>query len=103
MIMHDLKFLYFDPSRPWPVEFTWPWPDMSTDTEKKAKNMPVDNPDSETVKEEERTLTDHLNKRLLESFLARMEAGTTGFPNLPQPQTKETELEGGHEDGGEFD
>lgn len=49
--------------------------------------MPVDNPDQENSgKEEERTLTDHLNKKLLESFLVRMEAGSTGFPNLPQPQ-----------------
>ena len=77
---------------------------MSTDrdSDEKVKKMPVDNPDLEnTRKEEERTLTDHLNKRLLESFLARMEAGTTGFPNLPQPQIKESELES--EDGGQFD
>lgn len=49
--------------------------------------MPVDNPELENPrKEEERTLTDHLNKKLLESFLSRIDAGTTGFPNLP-PQT----------------
>ncbi len=54
-------------------------------------SMPIDNP--ETAKEEEITLTDHLNKKLLESFLARIDAGTTGFPNLPQaqPQTVEDE------------
>lgn len=58
--------------------------------------MPVDNPNSEdSRKEEERTLTDHLNKKLLENFLARMDAGTTGFPNLPQPQAQEED--------GEFD
>ena len=63
--------------------------------------MPVDNPDLDnTGKEEERTLTDHLNKRLLESFLARMEAGTTGFPHLPQSQSKEEEQD---ENEQEFD
>jgi len=52
--------------------------------------MPVDSPSPvNSEKEEERTLTDHLNKRLLESFLARIDAGTTGFPNLPQPQPKQ--------------
>lgn len=66
--------------------------------------MPVDNPDLEdTRKDEERTLTDHLNKRLLENFLARMEAGTTGFPNLPQTQTKEAEEEEGADEEQEFD
>ena len=55
----------------------------------RADTMPIDNP--ETAKEEERTLTDHLNKKLLESFLARMDAGTTGFQNLPQPQPQSVE------------
>lgn len=31
-------------------------------------------------KEEEKTLTDHLNKRLLESFLGRLEQGTFQVP-----------------------
>lgn len=61
------------------------------------ERMPVDNPEPE--KEEERTLTDHLNKKLLESFLARMDAGTTGFPNLPQPETQEN----GENIGQDFD
>ena len=56
-----------------------------------ADTMPIDNP--QTAKEEERTLTDHLNKKLLESFLARMDAGTTGFPNLPQAQPHTVEDE----------
>ena len=61
---------------------------------KEEERMPVDNPDVDnTEKEEERTLTDHLNKKLLESFLARMDAGTTGFPNLPQPQATPQEEE----------
>ena len=30
--------------------------------------------------EEERTLTDHLNKRLLESFLARLDSGSMQLP-----------------------
>lgn len=64
------------------------------------ERMPVDNPEPENqAKEEERTLTDHLNKKLLESFLARMDAGTTGFPNLPQPETQEN----GENIGQDFD
>ena len=31
-------------------------------------------------KEQEKTLTDHLNKRLLESFLGRLDAGGMGLP-----------------------
>ena len=79
---------------------------MSSDREQKdqeeTNKMPVDNPDLEnTEKEEEKTLTDHLNKKLLESFLARIDAGTTGFPNLPQAQTNGKELE--EQDKKEFD
>lgn len=62
---------------------------MSTDeseTRKIEQEMPVENPDPRNpAKEEERTLTDHLNKKLLKSFLARMEAGTAGVPDLPKP------------------
>lgn len=68
---------------------------MSTDdksSQEADEKMPVDNPELEhTVKEEERTLTDHLNKKLLSSFLSRIDAGTTGFANLPQPLPKEEE------------
>lgn len=53
-----------------------------------TSEMPVDNPEPE--KEEERTLTDHLNKKLLKSFLSRMDAGTTGF-KLPPQQAQEPE------------
>lgn len=65
---------------------------MSTAEQEGTKpgEMPVDNPELDNRgKEEERTLTDHLNKKLLESFLSRMDAGTTGFPNLPQSPPKE--------------
>ena len=69
--------------------------DTGTETDK----MPVDNPELDNpAKEEERTLTDHLNKKLLESFLSRMDTGTTGFPNLPQPPPKEEQVEE-NEDG----
>lgn len=65
--------------------------DKSTSQEAEGK-MPVDNPELEhTAKEEERTLTDHLNKKLLASFLSRIDAGTTGFTNLPRPLPKEEE------------
>ncbi len=61
-------------------------------TVKNPPEMPVDNPELENPKEEERTLTDHLNKKLLESFLSRIDAGTTGFQNLPQtPPTQDEE------------
>ena len=36
--------------------------------------------DPEPQEEEERTLTDHLNKRLLESFLARLDSGSMQLP-----------------------
>ncbi len=48
-------------------------------------------------KEEERTLTDHLNKKLLQSFLERMTAGTANIPRLPDSRQ---EVE---EDSQEFD
>ena len=35
----------------------------------------VEQPKEEIKKEEEKTLTDHLNKKLLESFLQRMDKG----------------------------
>ena len=34
----------------------------------------------EPQQEEERTLTDHLNKKLLESFLARLDSGSMQLP-----------------------
>ncbi len=36
--------------------------------------------DPEPQEEEERTLTDHLNKRLLESFLVRLDSGSMQLP-----------------------
>lgn len=72
---------------------------MSSDEPEKRETdtMPIDSP--QTPKEEERTLTDHLNKKLLESFLARMDAGTTGFPNLPQAPARSVE----DQDSDDFD
>jgi hypothetical protein len=40
----------------------------------------------EEEKEEERTLTDHLNKRLLESFLNRLDSGSIPAPPLTPHQ-----------------
>lgn len=61
--------------------------------------MPNDNPAlvEDAPKEEERTLTDHLNKKLLESFLSRMEEGTTGFSRIPPPPEDNEEDDGGQE------
>ena len=39
--------------------------------------------EEEPQPEQERTLTDHLNKKLLESFLSRLDSGNMSFP----PQT----------------
>ena len=40
----------------------------------------VNGVEAEVEQEEERTLTDHLNKRLLESFLARLDSGSMELP-----------------------
>lgn len=61
---------------------------QSTGEDSETSKMPVDNPEPE--KEEERTLTDHLNKKLLESLLSRMDAGTTQF-KLPPQQAQDQE------------
>ena len=48
-----------------------------------AVNGPVVNgvgAEAELEQEEERTLTDHLNKKLLESFLARLDSGSMELP-----------------------
>ena len=39
-----------------------------------------ENAEDPLPQEEERTLTDHLNKRLLESFLARLDSGSMQLP-----------------------
>ena len=39
-----------------------------------------ENTEEPQPQEEERTLTDHLNKRLLESFLARLDSGSMQLP-----------------------
>ena len=44
-------------------------------------------------KEEDRTLTDHLNKKLLQSFLARLEDGSMQFPAGDEEQNGEEEWE----------
>ena len=41
--------------------------------------------------EEERTLTDHLNKKLLQSFLDRLESGNMQFPPQAQPAVEQEE------------
>ncbi len=41
-----------------------------------AASVEVEEPKAE----EERNLTDHLNKRLLESFLSRLDSGAVQFP-----------------------
>lgn len=47
-----------------------------------AMNGPLVNGEGEEPEpqEEERTLTDHLNKKLLESFLARLDSGSMQLP-----------------------
>ncbi len=43
--------------------------------------QPVASTDEEVQEpEQERTLTDHLNKKLLESFLSRLDSGNIQFP-----------------------
>ena len=42
---------------------------------------------TDAPKEEEKTLTDHLNKRLLESFLSRLQDGAVQFPPNASPQS----------------
>lgn len=72
--------------------------------EAESEKMPVDNPELENPgKEEEKSLTDHLNKKLLESFLSRMDAGTTGFPNLPQLPPKHVQVEEINDENRDFD
>ena len=68
-----------------PVEHNDPAPESSS-----TDSVPVVNGVSSPVvngeetepqpQEEERTLTDHLNKRLLESFLARLDSGSMQVP-----------------------
>jgi hypothetical protein len=54
--------------------------------------------DPEPQEEEERTLTDHLNKRLLESFLARLDSGSMQLPQGARGADPPEE-----EDGQEFE
>lgn len=50
---------------------------------------PQANHDAEPDTEEERTLTDHLNKKLLQAFLQRIESGTMQLPEGAQGTTEE--------------
>ena len=60
--------------------------DGTSDPKEKEPDMP--NGDAAPVKgEEEKTMTDHLNKKLLESFLVRMDAGTANIPRLPDSKS----------------
>ena len=56
--------------------------DTNSDSEKKSMPTGESRP-MNGEKEEEKTLTDHLNKKLLQSFLERMDAGTAAIPPLP--------------------
>ena len=44
---------------------------------------------TEPPQEEERTLTDHLNKKLLESFLTRLQQGTIELPQKTDEDSDE--------------
>ena len=50
---------------------------------------PQANHDAEPDTEEERTLTDHLNKKLLQAFLQRIESGTMQLPEGAQGTAEE--------------
>ena len=49
--------------------------DSDTDNKMDCTTRQCDQVQEEDKKEEEKTLTDHLNKKLLESFLQRMDKG----------------------------
>ena len=53
-------------------------PEHSSQTDQAAGDV-----EEEPQPEQEKTLTDHLNKKLLESFLSRLDSGSMSFP----PQT----------------
>ena len=53
-----------------------------------SPNGDEDSPELNEQKEEERTLTDHLNKKLLES-LNRLEEGSISFPGTNQENLEE--------------
>lgn len=54
---------------------------ISSSDEESSTSTTVDTIESvDAPKEEEKTLTDHLNKRLLESFLSRLEEGSFKVP-----------------------
>ena len=52
-------------------------------------NNDENSPELNEQKREERTLTDHLNKKLLESFLNRLDDGTITFPDVSQRNLEE--------------
>ncbi len=56
----------------------------------------VEAEEDEPRPEEERNLTDHLNKRLLESFLTRLDSGAMQFP--PATAGKQEDSDGEFED-----
>lgn len=65
-----------------------------------ADPVQLGEPEPEQQEEEERTLTDHLNKRLLESFLQHLDAGSVPLPQQQQgdPQEGDGEEEQEFED-----
>ena len=51
-------------------------------------------PEPEPEPEVEKTLTDHLNKKLLQSFMQRLESGNMQFPQgVQEPMEEEGEFE----------
>lgn len=53
----------------------------------------MDNGELEDGQREEKTLTDHLNKKLLESFLTRLQDGSMQFPGGEEELNGEEEWE----------
>jgi len=70
---------------------------MNVDVVEQGPPAPQANSDPDPEPEEERTLTDHLNKKLLESFMQRLESGSMQFPQGVQGPVEE---EGEFEDEG---
>lgn len=53
----------------------------------------MENGQPEDGQREDRTLTDHLNKKLLESFLARLKDGSMQCPGVDEEQNGEEDWE----------
>lgn len=62
---------------------------MDVEVVDRGPPCPQANHDAEPDTEEERTLTDHLNKKLLQAFLQRIESGTMQLPEGAQGTVEE--------------